>query len=287
MPEAFYIYDGSFDGLLTVAATLLQRDETPTGLVAEGVPLQGDLFATPMRISTDSGLAGKLRATLRRRVPADALGDAAAAFLHVAPDRELAIFAYLKLGLETGQDLPHMLADPAVDRVRRLAQQVRCEGHRLMGLLRFQELDGGILYAPVRPDHDVIGMLARHFQKRTHDLPWVIHDLGRRKALHWDTRELQSVAVDPVLEQAAAAGGTLRASLLSGDELAWQQAWKIFFKHVAIPERTNPRCQANFMPKRYWAHMTETDEREQAQKVPGILSTKSTQSTTSTTPSLL
>jgi probable DNA metabolism protein len=260
MPEAFYIYDGSFDGLLTVVATLLQRRETPTGVMAEGVPLQCELFTTPMRISTDPELAGKLRASLRRRVPSEALGDAAAAFLHAAQDRELAIFAYLQLGLEVGPDLPHLLANPAVDRVNRLAQQVRCEGHRLMGLLRFQELDGGILYAPVRPDHNVIGMLARHFQKRTHDVPWVIHDLGRHQALHWNTRELQSVAVDPVLEQAATAGGTLRASLLSGDELAWQQAWKIFFKHVAIPERTNPRCQANFMPKRYWAHLTETDE---------------------------
>ncbi len=266
MPEAFYIYDGSFDGLLTIVATLLQRGETPTGVVTEGLPLQGDLFAAPLRLATDPALANQLRATLRRRVPAEALGQAAAAFLHASTDRELAIFAYLRLGLEVGHDLPHRLADPAVDRVNRLAQQVRCEGHRLMGLLRFQELDGGILYAPLRPDHNVIGMLARHFQKRTTDQPWVIHDLGRRLALHWDTRALQPVAVDPVLEQAAAAGGTLRASLLSGDELAWQQAWKTFFHHVAIPERANSRCQANFMPRRYWAHMTETDEREPASK---------------------
>ncbi|MBR6500664.1 MAG: DUF4130 domain-containing protein [Firmicutes bacterium] len=26
---------------------------------------------------------------------------------------------------------------------------------------------------------------------------------------------------------------------------------------MAIKERTNPSCQRNFMPKKYWEHLTE------------------------------
>jgi probable DNA metabolism protein len=43
----------------------------------------------------------------------------------------------------------------------------------------------------------------------------------------------------------------------SDDEFIFQEAWKIYHKHLSIKERYNPKLQRNFMPKRYWKNLTE------------------------------
>ena len=43
----------------------------------------------------------------------------------------------------------------------------------------------------------------------------------------------------------------------SREEKKYAGLWKNFVDSIAIRERENPRCQMNFMPKRYWKHMTE------------------------------
>jgi probable DNA metabolism protein len=40
-------------------------------------------------------------------------------------------------------------------------------------------------------------------------------------------------------------------------EKEYQDLWKKYFETIAIKERTNPRCQKNFMPVRYWKNLTE------------------------------
>ena len=37
----------------------------------------------------------------------------------------------------------------------------------------------------------------------------------------------------------------------------YQELWKMFFKKISIKERKNPRCQMQFMPKKYWKDLIE------------------------------
>ena len=50
---------------------------------------------------------------------------------------------------------------------------------------------------------------------------------------------------------------SLGFEIFSEDEIKFQSLWKTFFKSVAIKERTNPRLQMQFMPKKYWKDLTE------------------------------
>ena len=43
----------------------------------------------------------------------------------------------------------------------------------------------------------------------------------------------------------------------TSSEIAYQELWKLFFKTIAIRERTNSRCQMQFMPKKYWQDLIE------------------------------
>jgi probable DNA metabolism protein len=43
----------------------------------------------------------------------------------------------------------------------------------------------------------------------------------------------------------------------ANEELDYQRLWRHYFDTIAIKERTNKKCQKNFMPVRYWKHLTE------------------------------
>ena len=42
-------------------------------------------------------------------------------------------------------------------------------------------------------------------------------------------------------------------------EEEFEELWKTFHKTIAIQERTNKKCQQNFMPKKYWKNMLEME----------------------------
>ena len=44
---------------------------------------------------------------------------------------------------------------------------------------------------------------------------------------------------------------------LSKEEKQFQDFWKTFFNTISIKERSNPRLQMQYMPKKYWQDLTE------------------------------
>ena len=46
----------------------------------------------------------------------------------------------------------------------------------------------------------------------------------------------------------------------AADERTMQQAWKRFYKTVAVESRYNPELRRQFMPKRLWENITEMQE---------------------------
>ena len=50
---------------------------------------------------------------------------------------------------------------------------------------------------------------------------------------------------------------TFRISSYSQEEQHFQKLWKTFFNTISIKERTNPRCQMQYMPKKYWKDLIE------------------------------
>lgn len=49
----------------------------------------------------------------------------------------------------------------------------------------------------------------------------------------------------------------MKLPCISSSEVAYQELWKLFFNTIAIRERTNPKCQMQFMPKKYWQDLIE------------------------------
>jgi len=93
-------------------------------------------------------------------------------------------------------------------------------------------------------------ILAPHFKTRLPNDNWIIHDLSRGIGAVYDKEKNDYILCG--LENSS-------EIIHSEEENAFRKIWQRYWKEIAIPERKNPKCQLNFMPKRYWKHLTETE----------------------------
>ncbi|MDR3123438.1 MAG: TIGR03915 family putative DNA repair protein [Treponema sp.] len=141
--------------------------------------------------------------------------------------------------------------DPDVETTLAAAHKVWKELDRLRGLLRFSPGRGGVYLARCAPDHFVLPGLAGHFTTRFGETPWAIIDERRGLAL---ARDIGAAARLIPLEEALHS-----IAALSRDP--WEDLWRSYHRIIANETRANPKLQQQFMPRRYWKYLPETDNR--------------------------
>jgi probable DNA metabolism protein len=129
------------------------------------------------------------------------------------------------------------------------AHKVWKELDRLRGLLRFSPDRGGVYLARCAPDHFVLPGFAGHFTTRFGETPWAIIDERRGLAL---VRGPGAAPRLVPLEEAP-------HSIATPDP--WEDLWRSYHKVIANETRSNPKLQQQFMPRRYWKYLPETDSR--------------------------
>ena len=147
--------------------------------------------------------------------------------------------------LEEERDISGDLASDLVRTGVETARAVSRERHRYLGLLRFSELEDGLLYAKISPEHNVLPVLYQHFERRLGGEDFLIHDDIRQRAIYHRSGE-GSAYCENVAE-------------LIGERTGrdYESLWRAYFQAIAIENRANPKLQMSQMPKRYWRHLTE------------------------------
>lgn len=258
MQNNSYIFDGTFEGFLTVFYQICQDGQPPAGIMDESY-IQKDLFSVNLNIATDNEKAAQVWEECRKRLSRNSLHSILFCFLSSRNDFYLALYNYLALGWKYGKKLSPYQAHPYVRLVHKVAQEVGFEIHRFKGLLRFQEMKTGHLYAPYSPDHNITYALSKHFQFRLRIEKWVIHDVGRNVAVFWDSEKLRDIDLDPQFAKASKTKDLQQWN--ASDESIYQDLWQTFFDTVAISSRENPKLQRQFLPQRYWNYLTEKKNR--------------------------
>ena len=246
-----YIYDGSFDGLLCCLYAHVY-EEKAENILAENNADQYSLAARKY-ISTDETKAEKVASAIERKISPYSLRRCYKAYLSEQVGLEMDILNYVFFGFKTGSQVDLLHGNPVVRRIDELNIKISRETERLRGILRFQvvwdEAQNDILYAHIGPDADLIQLLMPHFLNRYRKEPFIIHDVSREKAGfasdgRWVMRPLSRDF----------------APEFADSEQEYQALWKQYFRNAAIKQRINPRCQKNFMPKRYWKYLVENPE---------------------------
>ncbi|MCX7920498.1 MAG: TIGR03915 family putative DNA repair protein [Clostridia bacterium] len=240
-----YIYDGSFEGYLTAIYEAYYRRETPERILPD-TNLQESLFEENIRIETNSSKASRVANSINEKISPTSLENVYYTFLSELDESDVWIFQYIKLGFKVGKNIDSYLSDDRVLKIMKINRKVTREIHRMLGLIRFRQLEGNIFYAPIEPDFNIITLIAPHFQKRFADQNWVIHDIKRNLAVLFDCINMVLAPLTPDF-----------AIELSKKETDYQHLWIQYFKSIAIKNRINPKLQKQFMPHRYWKYLIE------------------------------
>ncbi len=238
-----YLHDGSLDGFLTAVAAA-RRDATPGAEISATGRAEADLFSAPVRVDTDPAARALLEEVARMGGP-DAARRVVYLYYSDAPRAGALALAWLDLLERLGPRAAAHLTHPAVRETLALTRRVGVEIHRMQGLLRFAEAEPPYLAATMTPDHNILFPLALYFRRRLGAQHWLIVDARRRRAADWDGHQLAFAHI----ETAPAAGPD-----------PYEDLWRTFYRAVAVPGRTNPNLRRQFMPQRYWNHLTEMQE---------------------------
>ena len=255
MVETTYLYDGSFEGMLTAIAMAVKAQEA----VHAVCPASGfvpSLFHAMVMIESDQAQASRLFHYLQG-LPGQATHLAINGFLSEDRSAGSHLLQFVRLSLALSREASALYSNDAVRALHILSRKVSFEAHRLNGLLRFRILADGMQYAPFSADHNVIGYCADHFRRRLANRKWILHDLGRNLALYWNTETLQTVEIDADITDHVARFGELPKEQLTKEEHYYQQLWRTFHTSIANPDRENKVLQSKFIPRRYWRYLVE------------------------------
>lgn len=241
----YYVYDGTFDGLLTCIYEAFYRRENPDDIVPMD-KLEENFLIQRYFITTDIEKSSKVYKSIEEKISLESLRRVFNAYLSELPKSGIYILNYLRLGYKIGKDIDDNLANDIVRAIDKINIKVAREKHLFLGILRFKMLENDILYATLEPEFNIVGLIAPHFANRMSSENWVIHDVKRNVAAFYNKKEW--IIRDFVAEDNL---------LIHEDEEEYEEMWKAYYKHMAIESRKNLRLKKNYMPMKYWKHLVE------------------------------
>ena len=247
MPDehVIYIYDGTLDGFLTCVFLAFSLKESPE-LISKTPDVQMQFGTRIREIQTRKDYADRVYKGILDKLGEGTLNMVYHGVLSAESDAETAALDYLRLGFKYGKSIYGNLADKRIMRLSSISRSVAWERVRFMEILRFSELEGGILLAEFEPFSHVLPIIMPHFADRLNTQPFIINDKKRRIAGVYDTAEWYLLSSDE-----------MSLPDYSDSEAQYRSLWKLFFNSITIKQRENLKLQMQHLPKKYWKHVTE------------------------------
>lgn len=240
-----YIYDGSFEGLLTALYAVFCSREKPFGIETIENMQESFLYENKI-IKTSLQTAQKMSTIIRKRISDEVFMDIFYLFLSEADNSGLMAYDYLSLGFKVGSRIKLYLSDSRVLDVEKICIKVLGECHRMLGLTRFRLLKGNVYYGAIEPDNNITILIAPHFAERMKCQDWIIHDVKRNIAAIYNKTNW---AVIPFALESS--------PMLEEWGRDYEKLWKQYCASISIQSRQNSKLQKRNMPFRYWKHLVE------------------------------
>ena len=233
--------EDDFDGWRDAARGMAEAGVPPFAIAWQVEGGTGDLFAGP---GTSPPPPGRSFA-----VPRSFVELARKAICHSDPERFALLYAML-LKLRGNRRAMEDRADPLLDRIERMAKEVRRDIHKMHAFVRFREVEhrvagegeGARFVAFFEPDHHIVRTAAGFFVRRFTNMRWSI--LTPTLSIHWDGETLSE------------GPGATRAEAPDGDPV--EAVWKTYYASTFNPARVKVKAMTKEMPKKYWKNMPET-----------------------------
>lgn len=252
-----YVFDGSFEGLLTAVFDSYQRHEKQVDLVWQRY-YQASMLDEAYRVVNDAAKARRVWNGLGKKLSRQWGTMFYKSYLSEDPQtfKDLFHFAHYIFdnppGAEANFGNPHVMAVSKMDR------KVNREKHRMKAFIRFQKTADGIYYCPVEPDFNVLPLIKQFFKDRYADQQWLIYDIKRKYGLYYNLQTVEEITCEFV-DGLDTTRVVLPAALQDEKEALAALLWKDYFNSTNIPARKNMKLHLQHVPRRYWKYLTEKD----------------------------
>lgn len=251
-----FVFDNTFEGLLTSVFEAYSRRVFPDALFPEGEPLP--LFHDEVfTVITEEEKAKRVWRGLQKKLSSGALSCLAQCWLAEEQETPMLLFRYIRKAIDAPRSIETNFADPDVLQLAQIWKKVDGERMHLMQFVRFQKAADGTFFAAFEPQFNALPLTIHHFKDRFADQKWIIYDMKRRYGFYYDLQDVTTISFDDDSRESHLITGMLDESLMDKDEKLFQQLWKTYFKAICIKERMNPRKHRQDMPVRYWKYLTE------------------------------
>lgn len=252
-----FVYDKTFEGLLTVVFDAYFRKTFPDLLLREGEPFPL-FYDEAIAVVTDEEKAGRVWKGLEKKISKSALSMLTTCWLSELPEVDMLLFRYIRKAIDAPESIELNFADPDVLELSKIWKRVNWERMRIVQFLRFQKAEDNTYFAAMEPEYNALPLTIDHFKDRFSDQRWLIYDIRRQYGFYYDLESVVEVTFEN--KEAHLITGMLDESLMAKDEKLFQQMWKAYFKAIAIKERLNPKLHRQHIPVRYWKYLTEKQQ---------------------------
>ena len=249
----YFLYDNTFEGLLTSVFDAFFRKQFPEKIVSEGTQLP--LFSETFMVITDTEKAERVLTGLQKKLSKSATQMLFVCFLSEMEEVPTLIFNYIRKALLSEKSIELNFADDDVLKLSKIYKKVQWEAEHMRQFVRFQKTADGVFFAIFEPMYNVLPLASEYFEERFADQQWIVYDIKRGYGLYYDLEKTEIVRFENL--QVSHKTGQLSPDKLDEYELAFQQLWKDYFKSITIKERINPKLHRQHLPKRFWKYLTE------------------------------
>lgn len=222
-----FVYDKTFEGLLTAVFDAYSRRTFPDLLVTEGEPFPL-FYDEAIRIYTDGRKAERVWKGLEKKISKSPLSGLTVTWLSELPEVDLLLFRYIRKAIDAPATIEFNLGDPDILETAKIWKKVNNERLRVMQFFRFQKAADGTYFAAIAPIYNVLPLVLPYAQDRFADQQWLIYDLKREYGYYYDLNDTIEVRFEE--KDSHLLTGLLSEDIMDKDEKLFQSMWKEYFK---------------------------------------------------------
>ncbi|MES2487807.1 MAG: TIGR03915 family putative DNA repair protein [Bacteroidota bacterium] len=252
-----YVFDGSFEGLLTAIFDSYDRKEKVVDLICDTY-YQPNMLAMPYIVDNDAVKAKRVWTGLGKKLSGQWGVMFYKTYLSEDPQTFKDLFNFARYIFDNPAGAESNFGNPYVIAVSKMDRKVNREKHRMKAFIRFQKTADGMYYCPVEPDFNVLPLISKFFKDRYADQQWIIYDVRRKYGLYYNLQTVEEITYDFVANVNTSKVVLPTAMQDEKEELA-SLLWKDYFNSTNIPARKNMKLHIQHVPKRYWKYLNEKE----------------------------
>lgn len=253
MMQKVVVYDGSFEGFLTVVFKVFEEKIKQVDIQREG-NVQASFFGESEEVITNKTQADRVWNGLKKKLTPFGRNQLYYSFLSELESVENILLDYIQQVFAIPENIEKDFSNATVLKLSKIAKSVGREKHRMEAFVRFRLTKDGLYFASVAPDFNVLPLIAKHFKSRYADQKWVIYDIERKYGLYYNLENVETIVMDFPKEFDFT---KTSKDFFAEEELAFQELWQNYFKSTNIESRKNRVLHVKHVPKRYWKYLSE------------------------------